>query len=463
MKRIALITSLFLLWLPWEAALAASFTVADNLKVAGDTGTLPNPDLEVKGFSVFGSTEVLTHISTAPGNVVIGALQVSSDVYVTGRSTFTGYAVFLSTLNASAVRGLAAPPAADAAVSKGYVDSSLDKCAPGSATASDILQDKSADIDCDNFAEAGTIVTQTLSPANDTVNAGYYAATTLSTADTDLAAGNIKSGVTIFGVAGTFEAAPTALPEPAVGGTWLLVPGDYSLGTLDFWVQKYEAKNVSSLPTSQPAGAPWVTITQTEARNRCEALGAGYHLITMHEAQTISRNIENNAWNWTGGAVGSGGLWRGHSDNSPANALAADITGDPDDDPYVGTGQTTPSIEKRVHQLSSGQYLWDWSGNVWEWVDMTCTAGTGSGYWATGGWLEWSDANLSDYEKGRAGPSGAYTSAQNAGKYYGCSATGNAVFRGGPWTSIAISGVYAFYALGAPTYSHAETGFRCAR
>jgi hypothetical protein len=48
----------------------------------------------------------------------------------------------------------------------------------------------------------GTIPTQTLSAANDTVSAGYYAATTLSAVDTDLAAGNIISGKTIFGING---------------------------------------------------------------------------------------------------------------------------------------------------------------------------------------------------------------------------------------------------------------------
>jgi len=44
---------------------------------------------------------------------------------------------------------------------------------------------------------------KTLSPASDTVAAGYYAATTLSAVDADLAVANIKSGVTIFGKAGT--------------------------------------------------------------------------------------------------------------------------------------------------------------------------------------------------------------------------------------------------------------------
>jgi hypothetical protein len=48
--------------------------------------------------------------------------------------------------------------------------------------------------------------TQTLSDANSTVNAGYYEATTLEAVDTDLVVGNIKTGVTIFGKAGTFTA-----------------------------------------------------------------------------------------------------------------------------------------------------------------------------------------------------------------------------------------------------------------
>ncbi|MDO8468229.1 MAG: hypothetical protein Q7S29_00525, partial [Candidatus Peribacter sp.] len=50
---------------------------------------------------------------------------------------------------------------------------------------------------------AGSIATRTLSAANDTVSAGYYAATTLSAVDSDLIIGNIMTGVTLFGVTGT--------------------------------------------------------------------------------------------------------------------------------------------------------------------------------------------------------------------------------------------------------------------
>ncbi|QTA80027.1 DUF1566 [Desulfonema limicola] len=51
--------------------------------------------------------------------------------------------------------------------------------------------------------QTGTLSTQALSSANDTVSAGYYEATTLSAVDADLTAANIKTGMNIFGVTGT--------------------------------------------------------------------------------------------------------------------------------------------------------------------------------------------------------------------------------------------------------------------
>jgi len=55
---------------------------------------------------------------------------------------------------------------------------------------------------------AGTL--KTLSADSETVNAGYYAATTLSGVDSDLAAGNIKKDITIFGKTGTLAPDGTA-------------------------------------------------------------------------------------------------------------------------------------------------------------------------------------------------------------------------------------------------------------
>jgi hypothetical protein len=54
---------------------------------------------------------------------------------------------------------------------------------------------------------------QTLSSATALVNPGYYAATNLTAVDTDLAAGNIATNVTLFGIAGTLSKSSTAVPK----------------------------------------------------------------------------------------------------------------------------------------------------------------------------------------------------------------------------------------------------------
>ena len=57
-----------------------------------------------------------------------------------------------------------------------------------------------------------------------------------------------------------------------------------------------------------------------------------------------------------------------------------------------------------------------------------------STYWYnSGAWVEWSHANLSDYELYVAGPTSGYTSAKGVGQYYGCTTNGNALLRGAGW------------------------------
>ena len=80
---------LFLLPLSSLYAASTELGAEDDLTVLGTDGTVTDPDLEIKGFSIFGSTNVLTHISTAAGNTVFnGAIETSSDIYVVGKSTF---------------------------------------------------------------------------------------------------------------------------------------------------------------------------------------------------------------------------------------------------------------------------------------------------------------------------------------------------------------------------------------
>ncbi len=88
--------------------------------------------------------------------------------------------------------------------------------ATGTAVVGDVLATKTFS-NSSSAGLTGTIPTNTLSPANDTVSAGYYAATTLSAVDSDLASANIMSGKTIFGFLGNSNVVNTSSGNAAVG------------------------------------------------------------------------------------------------------------------------------------------------------------------------------------------------------------------------------------------------------
>lgn len=255
---------------------------------------------------------------------------------------------------------------------------------------------------------------------------------------------------------------------PTVGGEWVLVPGNSALGTSDFYVMKYEAKQVNGLATSQPLLIPWGSITKTDAITECTKLGASYDLPTNAEWTSIARNVELVPSNWNTGTVGSGYIYKGHSAvdiNVYPNGNFLQVTDV--NNWYSGTGYSAtygPS-QRRVLTLSNGQIIWDLSGNKWEWVKDTCTKGIGANNWfdtTTSGWLEWGNSNLNDYERGVAGPSvSTYTSANAVGKYYGCTSNGYNIIRGGRDTGSAMTGIYAIAANQATTAAIPQTGFRC--
>jgi hypothetical protein len=200
-------------------------------------------------------------------------------------------------------------------------------------------------------------------------------------------------------------------------------------------------------------------------------------LITNAEWMTIARNIEAQASNWQSGVVGSGCLYGGHMDGLPASMLATSDDGTP----YYGTlDASTDAVKcpfeinvagakasKRTMVLSNGSVIWDFSGNVWEWVDEQCANASGysSTYWYnSGAWVEWTHASLSDYEEFVAGPSdSSYDSTKGVGKYYGCSTNGNALIRGASCLEGISAGVFTMNFLLSPSKSYGHIGFRCVR
>jgi hypothetical protein len=84
---------------------------------------------------------------------------------------------------------------------------------------------------------AASVTLQTLDPTSETVAEGYYAATTLSAVDGDLATANILSGKTIFGKAGAatvreIGAADALVTDVKDPKTFFSVTGAIKTGTM---------------------------------------------------------------------------------------------------------------------------------------------------------------------------------------------------------------------------------------
>ncbi|MBC7530940.1 MAG: hypothetical protein H7318_05120 [Oligoflexus sp.] len=265
------------------------------------------------------------------------------------------------------------------------------------------------------------------------------------------------------------------------GGTWVEVPGDAAYGTSDFCVMKYEAKNVSSIATSQAASSPWVNISQTNAIVACQALGTGYNLISNADWLTLGAHIANVASNWSSGSVGTGTINRGHSDNSPGGACSASTD---DSLGWVQTDCTAKNSsgdvwnQKRTHTLSNGSVVWDLAGNVWDWTSYVIPnisakpygSADGSPVWA---WREFTTVNsgFSSMTRGELTPTNAQkafwndtwaSSTYGMGQYLsGANGSGGALLRGAAWAEGATAGLFAVYLGNAPSEANPYIGLRC--
>jgi formylglycine-generating enzyme required for sulfatase activity len=213
---------------------------------------------------------------------------------------------------------------------------------------------------------------------------------------------------------------------------------------------------------SVASGFPIASISQTTAASYCSTAGAS--LITNAEWMTIARNIEAQLSNWTTGtatssAIGTGGLYRGHSDGSTDLGENKALAAGADDNGYIGTGQSGFSIEKRTHTLSNGEIIWDLGGNVWEWTNDTIMGVDkptgGSQFTAMTGY-----GTLS-YDLTR--PSNTWNTTQNMGQYFVGSTTGGpfAFLRGGDWNDTTGAGVFTLNLVNAPSSTFSPVGFRC--
>ena len=168
--------------------------------------------------------------------------------------------------------------------------------------------------------------------------------------------------------------------ENCPGGFVAVLPlADYTLRP--FCIAKYEMKQhgddvASAIAHSVAEGLPWVEVTRDEAKDKCDAIGNGYRLVNNNEWQTVARHIAGVAENWSDGNVDitdGGYLNRGYVGSEVGEAVLAGLDSTPclisGDGLALGECSDTKWHDlRRTHLLPGGQWIWDLSGNTWEWM-----------------------------------------------------------------------------------------------
>ena len=253
------------------------------------------------------------------------------------------------------------------------------------------------------------------------------------------------------------------------------VKGNKELKSNDFCVMKYEAKNKNNVATSTPTGKPWVYISAENAQIKCQSIKienyeGEFALISNPEWMTIARDLEIINENWSGGSVGEGHIFRGHTDNSPNHSLEVNNV----HDSYTGTNNNKDQKaghggeQKRTYTLSNNSVIWDFAGNVSEWVDWDSSD---SGF-TLGPTDALKDGNICWIYKYRfPSLSGSLASHDLLPSYdnhddtksFGILYPGHqgATARGGAWPYGSFAGPFSMRLDAYKNYAFVDTGFRC--
>jgi hypothetical protein len=283
---------------------------------------------------------------------------------------------------------------------------------------------------------------------------------------------------------------------------FILVPHNSSVGTTsDFCVMKYEVKAYHSvnqtidadgckeeycvssnwgladhIPVPSSTGSPWRRISATNASVECNSLNAlngvsnKYDLISNPEWMTIARNAESVSSNFEAGVMARGWAASTSRGDTWTNMFLASSTGTECKYNIAASScaSTGNHLYRRTLALSNGEEIWDFSGNVWEWVDWSYTnAGLDLGptNCATS-WVQFPEL-VSDtcYTGGALLSSQVFPATSNGssvegfGRFYGGS--GGAAVRGGGSSDGSYAGAFTLDFTHSAAAVGGEFGFRC--
>ncbi len=182
---------------------------------------------------------------------------------------------------------------------------------------------------------------------------------------------------------------------------------------------------------------PWVEIDYSTARAVCALAGGA--LITERQWLAIAINITQQDINWTGGKVGNGNVFMGLHLGTVDEAQ--------------GAFESPDANERRWHELSNGERIFDFSGNVYSWV-FDNVQGDVNGI---------VDAKFADDSLSISlAPFPCMENGMGWRPDAGIDWAGNALIRGGCWDDGDHAGVFSLGGTG-PGRRYGSVGFRCTK
>jgi hypothetical protein len=207
-----------------------------------------------------------------------------------------------------------------------------------------------------------------------------------------------------------------------------------------FRVGRYAcSKNADGKAAVSKDGKPWTNINFASAKEACAA--AGFELITELQCLAIAHQIWHQDVNWSGGKVGEGKLYQGLHKGTVAG-------------PQDGNYESPHADERRWHELTNGERVYDFAGNVWTWVFDN---------------VQGNDQGIVSKSIGKDSPSRSTIPedcyAKGGGYVYDSTTlnwSGRALIRGGRWRSGSAAGVFRLDRVW-PVDEYGYVGFRCTK
>lgn len=182
---------------------------------------------------------------------------------------------------------------------------------------------------------------------------------------------------------------------------------------------------------------PWVNLTLAEMKKA--AADSGYKILTGKQHLSLALDIASQDINWTGGKVGEGKIYQGLHRGT--------VNG-----PVDGNYESPNSDERRWHQLSTGERIYDFAGHVFEAL-IDDLYGDNDGLITR--------QTFADESPYLTVP--PYSSCEKGTGYRpspGCNWSGGALVRGGDWRSDDDAGVF-YLDRWSPDARGGLVGFRC--